>query len=68
MELRVAKLTGILLSFLMLGMAHANEDAAQAVVNVEPNYVGIIVFLALMVGAGVWFMWKVMANKGEEKK
>jgi hypothetical protein len=67
LELLVAKLTGLLMSLLVWGVAHADE-AAQALVLPEPNYFGIIVFLVLMIGGGGWFMWKVMRNKGDDQK
>lgn len=34
----------------------------------EPNYIGILVFLGLFFGIGIWFMWRVMRNKGDDKK
>lgn len=50
----------------MLGVAHADEIKDAPIP--EPNYVGILVFLGLFFGAGIWFIWKVMRNKGDEKK
>jgi hypothetical protein len=67
LESLVAKLfTGFFVSLLMLGMAHA-EEIKDAPIP-EPNYVGILVFLGLFFGVGIWFMWKVMRNKGDDKK
>ncbi|HTD89885.1 MAG TPA: hypothetical protein VK663_04430 [Burkholderiales bacterium] len=62
----MAKFYGFLFSLLMFSLAHADEikDAPVG----EPNYIGIIVFLGLLVGVGVWYMWKVMNNKGDAKK
>ncbi|HTE13883.1 MAG TPA: hypothetical protein VK642_02285 [Burkholderiales bacterium] len=50
----------------MMGVAQATEIADAPIP--EPNYFGIIVFLVVMVGGCVWFMWKVMNNKGDDKK
>jgi hypothetical protein len=60
------KLIGILFSLFMLGIANAAEIADAPIP--EPNYVGIIVFLVVMFGGGGWFMWRVMKNKGDDKK
>jgi len=65
----VAKLNAFFVSLLMLlvaGLARAAEIPDAPIP--EPNYVGILVFLGLFVGLGVWFMWKVMRNKGDDKK
>jgi hypothetical protein len=69
LEFLVAKLNALFVSLLMLlvaGLARAAEIADAPIP--EPNYVGILVFLGLFVGLGVWFMWKVMRNKGDDKK
>ena len=51
----------------MFGLARA-EDIKDIPVG-EPNYIGIIIFFALSIGIGGWFMWRVMSgNKGKEKK
>lgn len=47
------------------GMASAAEIADAPIP--EPNYVGIIIFVALFVGGCGWFLWKVMTNKGDDK-
>lgn len=65
----MAKLNALMISLWTLavtGVAHAAEipDAPLP----EPNYVGIVLFLALFFGLGIWFMWKIMRNKGDEKK
>jgi hypothetical protein len=63
----VAKLSSILFSlytFCIMGLAFAAEIKDDPIP--EPNYVGIIVFLGLSLGIGVWFMWKVMTNKGDK--
>jgi hypothetical protein len=69
LELRVAKLNALLVSLLMLvlaGVARAAEIPDAPIP--EPNYLGIVVFLGLFFGLGIWFMWKVMRNKGDDKK
>ena len=52
------------------GVAHAAEIADAPIP--DDNIVGIIIFLALMVGGGVWFAWKIMRNDkkspGEQDK
>ena len=62
----MTKLTGVLFSLCMLGAAHAAEIADAPIP--EPNYVGILVFLVLMVGGGIWFFWKIMSKDGKDKQ
>lgn len=65
----MAKFTAVAVSLLMLvvaGLTRAAEIADAAIP--EPNYVGILVFLGLFFGVGIWFMWRVMRNKGDSKK
>lgn len=63
------KFTAVVVSLLMLGVAGVARAAEIADAPIpEPNYFGIIVFLVLMVGGCVWFMWKIMRNKGDDKK
>jgi hypothetical protein len=64
-EILVAKLCSVFFSLFLLGIAHADEikDAPLP----EPNYVGIIIFLALMLGSGGWFMWKIMFGKNKDQ-
>ena len=62
----MTKLMSVLFSLFMLGAAQAAEIADAPIP--EPNYVGIIIFLVLMIGSGVWFVWKIMRNKGDDKK
>jgi divalent metal cation (Fe/Co/Zn/Cd) transporter len=68
-SLLVAKLSGVFVSLLMLGLANFASFASAAEIAdapiPEPNYVGILVFLGLFVGVGAWFMWKVMTKKGD---
>jgi hypothetical protein len=69
LELLVAKFTAFFVSLLMLGVTSMTRAAEIADAPIpEPNYVGIIVFLGLFFGLGIWFMWKVMRNKGDDKK
>ena len=64
LELLVAKLTAVVLSLLMMGVAGLVRAAEIADVPVtEPNYVGILVFFGLFFGLGGWFMWRVMRNR-----
>ena len=65
----MAKLTSLLLTLFMLGAAGITRAAEIADAPIpEPNYFGIIVFLVLMIGGCVWFMWRIMRNKGDDKK
>lgn len=65
----MAKLTGLIISLLMLGAAHFVSAAEIADAPIpEPNYIGILVFLGIFFGVGGWFMWKVMTNKGDKDK
>lgn len=66
----MAKFYAFVMSMLMLGMAHAADEAsAEApVVIPEPNYIGIIIFLVLMVGSAVWFILKLLKNKDSDKE
>lgn len=67
----MAKLTTLLVSLLISGATWAADEAAAnaEVVLPEPNYFGIIVFLVLLFGSGVWFVMGVMKkSKNDEKK
>ena len=56
----MSRLTAFVVPWCVLGAAHAAEIADAPIP--EDNIVGILVFLALMVGGGVWFAWKIMRN------
>lgn len=65
----MAKFSAVIVSLVMLVMtcvARAAEIADAP--PPEPNYIGILVFLGLFFGIGIWFMWRVMRNKGDDKK
>ncbi len=65
----MTKLTAFLVSLWMLGVtAVAGAAEIPDAPIPEPNYVGIMVFLGLFFGIGVWFMWRVMSNKGDDDK
>lgn len=71
LELIVAKLTALLVSLLISGATWAADEGAAAaeVVLPEPNYVGIIIFLVLMFGSGLWFVLKLMkGSKNDAEK
>lgn len=61
----MTRLITFFVSLLMLSMAHAVEIHDAPIP--EDNYVGIIVFLVLMVGGSVWFVWYCM-HKGKQDK
>jgi hypothetical protein len=65
LEMSLVKLAGFIVTLLALGAAHAAEIADAPIP--EPNYVGIIIFLALMFGGGGWYMWKIMTKKPDNK-
>jgi hypothetical protein len=65
LEVTMTRLITFFVSLLMLGMAHAVEIHDAPIP--EDNYVGIIVFLVLMVGGSVWFVWYCM-HKGKQDK
>ena len=62
----MAKLFALIFSLFIAGFARAAEIADAPIP--EPNYVGIIVFLVLMIGGGGWFMWRVMTNKPKDQE
>ena len=61
----MSRLIAFFLVFCMLGVVHAAEVTDAPIP--EDNILGILVFLALMVGSGVFFAWKVMRNNEKGK-
>ena len=62
----MAKLLGWIVSLLMFGAARAAEIADAPIP--EPNYLGIVIFLALFFGGSGWFIWAIMRKKDGSKK
>ena len=61
----MSKSIAFLIPFCVLGVVHAAEITDAPIP--EDNIVGILVFLALMVGGGVFFAWKIMRNDKKSK-
>ena len=57
----MSRLIAFLVPLCVLGVAHAAEIADAPIP--EDNIMGIVIFLALMVGGGVWFVLKLMRNE-----
>jgi hypothetical protein len=70
LEFLVAKLSALVVTFLMVVMAGVARAAEIPDAPIpEPNYLGIIIFFALFLGLGIWFVWKVMSKKeGDDKR
>ena len=64
-EIKLSRLIALLVSLCVLGVAHAAEIADAPIP--EDNIIGILVFLALMVGGGAWFFIKLMRNESKRK-
>ena len=62
----MSRLIAFLVPLCVLGVAQAAEIADAPIP--EDNIVGILAFLALMVGGGVWFAWKIMHNDKKSKQ
>ena len=62
----MSRLIAFFLSLFVLGAAHAAEIADAPIP--EDNIVGILVFLAIMVGGGVWFVVKLMRNESKSQR
>ena len=60
------RLLTFLVSAFMLGAAHAME--VQDAPIPEPNYLGILIFLVLMVGSSVWFFRQIMRKDKQDKQ
>ena len=61
----MSRLISFLAPWCVLGMAHAAEIADAPIP--EDNILGILIFLAVMVGGGVWFALKLMRNEKKSK-
>ena len=61
----MSKSIAFLVPFCVLSVVHAAEIADAPIP--EDNIVGILAFLALMVGGGVFFVWKIMRNEKKTK-
>ena len=57
----MSRFTVAVVSLCMMCVAHAAEIADAPIP--DDNIVGILAFLALMIGGGVWFVWKIMRNE-----
>lgn len=62
----MTRLITFFVSLFLLGMAHAVEIHDAPIP--EDNYVGIIVFLLLMVGGSAWFFWYLMHRDKQDKQ
>lgn len=61
----MSRFIAFLVSLCVLGVAHAAE-IADAPIPAD-NIIGILIFLAIMVGGGVWFVVKLMRNENKSK-
>ena len=57
----MSRLIALLVPLCAVSVAHAAEIADAPIP--EDNIVGILIFLALMVGGGVWFALKLLRNE-----
>jgi len=63
-EITLTRLIAFLVSSFMLGVAHAME--VQDGTFPEPNYLGILMTLVLMVGSGVWLYRQIMRKDKQD--
>ena len=61
----MSKFIAFVAPFCVLSAAYAAEIADAPIP--EDNILGILVFLALMIGGGLWFAWKIMRNNKKNK-
>lgn len=57
----MARFLAHILPLLMLSSAYA-ADIKDAPIPESVNWIGIIIFLAIMVGGSGWFFWRIMRN------
>ena len=62
----MSRLTAFVVPWCVLGAARAAEIADAPIP--EDNIIGILVFLAIMVGGGAWFFFKLMRNENKSKR
>ena len=63
----MSRLITFLTTLFIAGLAFAGEAPTDAPIP-EDNWMGIIIFLVLMVGGGIWFFWKIMRNDSKAKQ
>jgi hypothetical protein len=62
----MTRLIAFVVPLFMLGVAHAMEVHDAPIP--EPNYLGIFIFLVLMIGGSVWFIWHIMRKDKRNKQ
>ena len=65
-EITMTQLITFLALNFMLGVTHAAE--VQEGAFPEPNYLGILMSLVLLVGSSVWIFRQIMGNKNKQDK
>ena len=56
-----------ILPLLVLNSAYA-ADIQDAPIPESVNWIGIIIFLVIMVGGSGWFFWRIMQNDKKAKQ
>ena len=62
----MARFLAHILPLLVLNSAYAT-DIQDAPIPESVNWIGIIIFLVLMVGGSVWFFWRIMQKDKKAK-
>ena len=62
----MARFLAPILSLLVMSSAYA-ADIQDAPIPESVNWIGIIVFLAITVGGGIWFFWRIWQNDKQAK-
>jgi len=62
----MSRFIALMMTMFMMGAVQAAEIADAPIP--EDNYIGILLFLGLMVGGGVWFFWKIISNSSKTKQ